>query len=349
MSADAKPKIRPLFRFLLRLTIAGGLIFWLFLRHRQEFQQAFQRVRLPFFALALLLYAAAAVLGARRWQVILKIAGFPVRQGEALALTMKGCFFALVIPGGAIGGDVAKIGFLAASTGKGARLEGALTILLDRIVGMAGLFLLALVLLAAELPVFLHVEIPGIRLTAGGRIGMVLALAALCLAGLLVIPLMLNIEALRRVRCFDRLFVSLDRFFRGALTRLEKVFELAREQWPRLLLWALLSLVFIHFGQAAVVLCICAGLDLVPTPETVLAAAAAVTIGNIAGLLPLSISGLGIRDTVICLLLSAARLPDPAVIPLLYSALIVLFNLSGGLFLLNGTGRTNSITRIETP
>jgi len=348
MSADAKSKFAGLLRFLLRLGIAGGLIFWLCYHHREEFQQAFPRIKPAFFALALAVYAAATAVGARRWQVILQLAGFPVRFGEAMELTMKGCFFALVIPGGAIGGDVAKLGFLAARTAQGARLEGALTILLDRIVGMAGLFLAALLLIVAELPIFLRVEIPGITLTPAGRIAIVLLPAAVCLAGLLSIPILLFLSRLRQIGWIDRSLAAADRISRGAVSRLTQVFELARRQWRTLLFWAVLSLFFVHGAQAAVVLCICAGLGLTLTVPVVMAVGAAVMIGNMAGLLPLSFSGLGVRDMVICLLLSAARLPDPAAVPLLYSVVLVLFNLAGGLFLLNGVGQTNSITRKHT-
>jgi len=57
-------------------------------------------------------------------------------------------------------------------------------------------------------------------------------------------------------------------------------------------------------------------------------------------MLPVTLSGLGLRDVVICSLLAAGGVPDQAVIPLLYSAVIILVNLlSGGLFLRGVTGR----------
>jgi uncharacterized membrane protein YbhN (UPF0104 family) len=59
-----------------------------------------------------------------------------------------------------------------------------------------------------------------------------------------------------------------------------------------------------------------------------------VTIGNTAGLLPISISGVGARDAVIEAVLSAGGCPvgDALAIPIIYTALIILYNFSGGIF-----------------
>ena len=53
---------------------------------------------------------------------------------------MQGYFFSLVIPGGAIGGDVAKMGLLARRSQPGSRAEGVFTVVMDRVIGMIALF-----------------------------------------------------------------------------------------------------------------------------------------------------------------------------------------------------------------
>ena len=60
-----------------------------------------------------------------------------------------------MIPGGAIGGDVVKMGVLSKRTSPGAKMEGAFTILIDRIVAMIALFALALLLLVPAVPVLM--------------------------------------------------------------------------------------------------------------------------------------------------------------------------------------------------
>lgn len=47
-----------------------------------------------------------------RWHRLTRILQVKLSGFEALSLTMQGYFFSLVIPGGAIGGDVVKMGVL---------------------------------------------------------------------------------------------------------------------------------------------------------------------------------------------------------------------------------------------
>ncbi|MPM21780.1 hypothetical protein SDC9_68225 [bioreactor metagenome] len=337
----SRAKMRSFLWFLLRLGAAGGLIFWLVHTHLGEFQTAFTRLSYACLALALSIYAGQVLIGARRWRALLKIAGFEVTVFEATELTLKASFCSLFIPGGPLGGDVAKIGFLATRTAKGERFEGALTILMDRIVGMVGLFLLALVLLVWKLPLFLSVEIPGVTLNHGWRICGVALLAGVCVGGLAAMLALFFHATLRRIGWIDRLFRLGDRWSRGLVTRLTALFDCYARSWRTLTLWALISLMFIHYANVVAVYAVIAGLGVIHfAPVTV---AAAVVVGNIAGLLPVTLSGLGLRDMVICSLLAAGGVPDQAVIPLLYSAVIILFNLlAGGVFLYDASSRKYS-------
>ena len=67
------------------------------------------------------------------------------------------------------------------------------------------------------------------------------------------------------------------------------------------------------------------------------------SIGNIAGLIPLSLSGIGLRDAVLLGLLRADNLPDNiAVIPILYSALIIGVNILCAIFFIADSGSKTS-------
>src|ERR1700682_6431661 len=90
------------------------------------------------FALAALLYGACQLLGAMRWGLILRALGAPVRLGRLFALYLVGMLFNQVLPG-SMGGDVVKMAALA----RGA--AGGVSVVLDRLVGLAALLALAAV------------------------------------------------------------------------------------------------------------------------------------------------------------------------------------------------------------
>ena len=87
--------------------------------------------------------------------------------------------------------------------------------------------------------------------------------------------------------------------------------------------------------------CLLAGLG-VSVP--VLTLVAAVTIGNIAGLIPLFPGGIGGRDVVTITILVAGGLAagDAKTGQLLYTAVVLFFNLFGGLFFLLDPGRRHT-------
>src|SRR5260370_562762 len=88
------------------------------------------------FALAALLYGACQLLSSLRWGLILRAVGAPVRPRRLFALYLVGMFFNQLLPG-SIGGDVVKMVALA----RGA--AGGVSVVLDRLVGLAALLALA--------------------------------------------------------------------------------------------------------------------------------------------------------------------------------------------------------------
>jgi uncharacterized membrane protein YbhN (UPF0104 family) len=88
------------------------------------------------FALAALLYGACQLLSSLRWGLILRPLGVPVRPRRLFALYLVGMFFNQLLPG-SIGGDVVKMVALA----RGA--AGGVSVVLDRLVGLAALLVLA--------------------------------------------------------------------------------------------------------------------------------------------------------------------------------------------------------------
>ena len=88
-----------------------------------------------------------AIVSWRFW-IILGALGLPASFGRALQWTMVGEFFNVAMPG-ATGGDVIKAVYLARAYGPGRRSVAVLGVLLDRVVGLFGLFCFALLVCLA--------------------------------------------------------------------------------------------------------------------------------------------------------------------------------------------------------
>ena len=72
-------------------------------------------------------------------------------------------------------------------------------------------------------------------------------------------------------------------------------------------------------------------------------------LGNAAGTIPLTPSGVGTRDIIMQKLLAAIGIVEQsAAIPIIFSCLVLLFNLSGGIFLLLRKGNDISHEGTET-
>lgn len=89
----------------------------------------------------ILTYGFVELLSAIRWQWLLRVQGIQLSWARVFLLTLIGVFFNFCIPGGT-GGDVVKIFYLLKET-PGQRALALLSVLVDRIVGILGLFILA--------------------------------------------------------------------------------------------------------------------------------------------------------------------------------------------------------------
>lgn len=115
-----------------------GLALWL---SRNEIAEVLaHRPDYRLFALAFLAYFSGVALAYVRWFWLVRAVGLDFTLKDAFRLGLIGTFFNLVIPG-AIGGDFVKAAYL---TREQHRKERAIaSIVIDRIVGLIGLFVLA--------------------------------------------------------------------------------------------------------------------------------------------------------------------------------------------------------------
>ncbi len=331
-------KLKKFLWFFIKLFLAAGIVTYLVLRDIVAIQEGFRNFDYRYLAPALAVYLAHMLICAWRWHKLTAMLNVELSRFEALSLTMQGYFFSLVIPGGAIGGDVVKMGVLSRRSPTGRKMEGAFTILMDRIVGMIALFALALCILIPALPLLMRVEIPQVPLNDGMRQLAVAGLAALCLAGIGASCVIFFHRLIEKLPFCGKLMKWADDLSKGMVQRLTAATDIYAKRWGKLSLLVILSVFFVHLMTVVTFGILLRGLGLEISPFVLVVA---VTIGNIAGLIPLFPGGIGGRDlvTVTILVAGGIAVGDAKTGMLIYTGIVLFFNLLGGLFFLLAPGR----------
>lgn len=142
-----------------------------------------------YFALSLGTYAVAQVVVALRWWLLLRAQSIHVRVSAAVRLFFVGLFFNNLMPS-SVGGDLVKAWYVTKHTDR--RVEGVLSVFVDRLIGLMGMLLMA----AAAYFLFLRGRITESESVGSGGAGQVLMrlrgpilLAALGLVAILAVVL----------------------------------------------------------------------------------------------------------------------------------------------------------------
>lgn len=96
----------------------------------------------PWLLGALLLMLPPYVIVSYRFKLILQSQGIDVPLMQAIRWSMIGSFFDLAMPS-SNGGDIVKAGYVVKHVGAGMRTRAVMAVLIDRVLGLLGLFLLA--------------------------------------------------------------------------------------------------------------------------------------------------------------------------------------------------------------
>jgi uncharacterized membrane protein YbhN (UPF0104 family) len=125
----------------LKFAIVAALLAVVIHGNRGQLREAFANGLDPGrFATALGCYIGGVLLAIARWYLLVRAAELPFRPRDALRLGFIGMFFNFVIPG-AIGGDFVRAAALSREQGRTTRPIA--TVVVDRLAGLLGLFLLA--------------------------------------------------------------------------------------------------------------------------------------------------------------------------------------------------------------
>ena len=103
----------------------------------ESFSEAIRNVNFYWVAAAIGLQMAAQTLLATRWVYLLRVHGVYISHFQAIKLTFLGLFYNNVMPG-AVGGDLLKGWFITHHSPPDKRLEAAVTVFVDRLIGLIG-------------------------------------------------------------------------------------------------------------------------------------------------------------------------------------------------------------------
>ncbi len=275
-------------------------------------------------------YGLIMVLNAVRWQLLLKAQSLPLPFADAFRLSMAGFFFNCILPG-AVSGDIIKIA-MASRHHPDSKTEVALSIFLDRLLGMFGLFLAATLATVASpwLLSQLQKEAP--------RLLYAVVLVNLGTLGALVFCLLFLARqwflSLRPVAaCLAWLGERLPGFVVRLCQRIDAALTLYQHQ-KRALGAHLLISVAIHLLCAVTILSI--GRALGEQAMAPMQYNLTIQVADAIGALPVTPAGLGLRDTVSASFLQCFGINPPGIagsIPVFFSLVMFSWALLGALAL----------------
>ncbi|MCX6117313.1 MAG: lysylphosphatidylglycerol synthase transmembrane domain-containing protein [Proteobacteria bacterium] len=125
-----------------KLLLVGGLLYWMVTTGKIDVDQMFKAFSDPSIVIpAIVVWLfGPVVIGTLRWWMLLKGANLECSWMKALRLQLIGFFFNTAMPG-AVGGDIVKAIYIVKDQPRpSGKTSALLTVLLDRIVGLIGLF-----------------------------------------------------------------------------------------------------------------------------------------------------------------------------------------------------------------
>ncbi|MGD8904094.1 MAG: lysylphosphatidylglycerol synthase transmembrane domain-containing protein, partial [Anaerolineae bacterium] len=165
----------------LKVAISLGLVVFIFTRpeiRNVDWATVLAELRFWPWLLGLAIYFIAIGFNVLKWQYLLRTLDLHVPFPSLYRYNLVGLFFAL-LPLSMVGGDIARGWDLARHT-EGQAAEVAVSVLVDRLVGLAGFLLASVLGLAAAVLVLGRPELGWLLATLGAvLLGFVLALAAL--------------------------------------------------------------------------------------------------------------------------------------------------------------------------
>lgn len=296
----AAPKSSSAFSTFLRAAIGLGLAalaIGAIIKHSKvDLRAEFEICNWSLMAVAFGCYACLLAMTMIRWYILLIVQGIHIKAGDIVRLTMIGLFWSGVIPG-SVSGDFVKMFYVRKHAGDKLS-ETVMTIVLDRLLGLMGLFAVASVAILLSLK-FLEAAPKELQMAvavvAGGSVAGLLAVFAIAIRE----PL----QRLPGVR--HAIEIGHDRLpekVTTILTRMSQALDLYRSK-PLAVIAALAVSIIGHscFALAAFSVGKAFAEEVVPLSMYFVT----LQVANCVASIPLTPAGLGGRDAVINLFFSA--------------------------------------------
>jgi uncharacterized protein (TIRG00374 family) len=275
--------------------------------------------------IVLILQGLVAGIASFRWNLLLKVQGIFLNGWKIIRLTFIGIFFNLGLPG-AVSGDFFKMYLLTQNT-RGKKDEAILTIVMDRVMGLIGLFIVAFLAIILSVPLILKIEQHTYVINI---IAYSVGLGSL--AGIIFLGL---IKTRRKIFQLP-LFCSVTDYMRHTfpssiiqhVERIVDALELYRRNGKSLFASIGLS-VLIHLILAINLYFI--GVSIGERSLTVSNYFLIVPVANAVAAVPLTPGGIGTRDATIAMFLSALNVSTDKVgaIPVIMTSIILFWGLVG--------------------
>jgi len=141
LGSQARVRKSKYFWYVVRFCIAGGALYWALRgENLRQVADVLLSLNLWVFAAAIVIYVAGQLVFVARWCVLLKVQSITIGFLPAVKLHFLGLFYNNCLPG-AIGGDLPRAWYVTKHTDK--KLEAALSVFVDRAIGLAGMFIMA--------------------------------------------------------------------------------------------------------------------------------------------------------------------------------------------------------------
>ncbi|HAR65302.1 MAG TPA: hypothetical protein DCR55_03710 [Lentisphaeria bacterium] len=276
-------------------------------------------------ALAVVLYGWVLLIGVFRWRILLAVQGIETRIMDIVKLNLIGQFFNIAIPG-SVSGDLVKMVYIRDHAGS-KQAAAVLTIMLDRVMGLLGLLLIALVSTAISWDYVQASQDPRIRVA----VYWIAALSGCGVVGLLALEFHVALERLPGIRSLINLAQRLlPDSVCAVFGRLVAALDLYRERRSAIAAVIALS-VLVHGSLAISYMAIGQGLHI----ENVGANLYFLTtqVANAIASIPVVPGGLGIRDAVFNAIFTDCNVEPAksALLPLLGTGAMVIWSVIGGI------------------
>jgi len=214
------------------LIALGAVAFLVYRTDREAFKDAISDINIKWAFAGVGLYFLAQTLLAPRWVQLLKVQGVNISVFQAIKLTYLGLFYNNMMPG-AVGGDLLKGWYITHHSEKHQRVEAAVSVFVDRMVGLTGLVLVGVI---ASFFVGGALSIP-----IGPRLVEVRVLILLIFFVMMAVIVVFMSRRIRRTLLLDRLLAILP--FSRQLRKVDDAIRIYRRHGGTLVIALLLTAV----------------------------------------------------------------------------------------------------------